>query len=73
MKSELTLVLHFNYRGFGFALFEDPKTPLDCGLVTIRPISNRDCLNRIQKIIEYYRPSLVILQDLEGKHSFKCN
>jgi hypothetical protein len=70
-KTNITLALYPNHRGFGFAFFENPKTPLDCGLVTIRPISNEDCMKRIRNIIEYYKPTLIIVQDTKETYPRK--
>lgn len=73
MKSnnETVLAIYPNFRGFGYAFLESPTEPRDCGIVTIRPICNRKCLERIKKFIDYYRPTLIVLQDFSGKYSNK--
>ncbi|MCG3165646.1 MAG: hypothetical protein POELPBGB_01414 [Bacteroidia bacterium] len=68
---EMVLALYPNRQGFGYAFLEKLTEPRDCGVVTIRPISNHKCLERIKKFIEYYQPTLIILEDPEGKTSWK--
>ncbi len=68
---ELVLALYPNFRGFGYAFLENPQEPRDCGIVTVRAISNKKCLKHIKKFIDYYRPSLVVLQDYRGDTYWK--
>jgi len=72
-NNKIVLALYPNFRGFGYAFLEKPTEPRDCGIVTIRPINNKKCLLRIKQFIEYYHPTLIVLQDFKGKHSWKSN
>jgi hypothetical protein len=73
MTSSLKVVIAIypDALGFGFAIIENPQNPIDCGVVKVRPISNRRCLVRMKKMLYYYQPTLVILQSLKGKYSYK--
>jgi Holliday junction resolvasome RuvABC endonuclease subunit len=62
-NTKVILAIYPNARGFGYAFFEKPTEPRDCGIVSILPISNMQCLKRIQKFIAHYEPILVVLQD----------
>jgi hypothetical protein len=70
-NNNLVLAIYPNFRGFGYAFLESATEPKDCGIVTIRPISNQTCLTRIKQFVDYYQPTLIILQDFDGKHSWK--
>lgn len=68
---KIVLALHPNPLGFGYAFLENPQEPWDCGMVRIRPVSNRDCMKRIKGFIDYYEPVLVIIGTPEDNYSFK--
>ncbi len=70
-SNNIVLALYPNARGFGYAFLESAILARDCGIVTISPISNSKCLKRIKEFIEYYEPTLVIVQDCKGKYSRK--
>lgn len=65
----IVYALHLNANGFGFVYLENPRKLLDYGSVRINPISNRKVLERIKRSFDYLRPSIVIIQDSEGKAS----
>jgi len=67
----IVLALYPNSIGFGYAIVKSPRDPLECGVVKISPISNRKSMERIKKFIDYYEPMVIIVQDLNGKNSFK--
>ena len=48
---------------------DSPRKLVDFGAVRINPISNKKVLERIKRSVDYFRPSIVILLDPEGKHS----
>lgn len=70
-KETIVLALYPNALGFGYAIIKSPRDPLECGVVKVSPISNRKCMDRIKKFIDYYEPILIIVQDLQGKSSSK--
>jgi len=65
----LVLALYPNTRGLGYACVESPKDIIDYGIVTVRPICNGRILKRAKKFIEYYEPTLILIQDYESKYS----
>lgn len=67
----ITIALYPNAKGFGYAVIEDPVLFLDEGVATIRPISNHAILKRVIQMIEFYRPTNIIVPDYKGKYSSK--
>lgn len=68
-RRNIVYALYPNANGFGFVYLENPRKLLDYGAVRINPISNRKVLERIKRSFDYLRPSIVIIQDPEGKAS----
>ncbi len=68
-KPPVLLSIYPNNRGFGYALMEDPQKLLDYGIVTIRPLCNGRILKRIEKLLDYYKPQIVITQDYKCPHA----
>lgn len=67
--NNIVYALYPNANGFGFVYLDSPRNLLDFGAVRINPISNRKVLKRIKKSFDYLRPSIVIIQDPEGRAS----
>ncbi len=65
------LAIYPNPIGFGYAFMENARTPWDCGVVKVRPMSNKESIKRILSFIEYYEPEIIVLQDYKGKYSCK--
>jgi len=70
-SSKNILALYPNPKGFGYALMEDPLIVNHCQVVVIRPISNKKLMKRIREYIDYFKPSIVVLEDYNGKQSRK--
>lgn len=70
-EQRIVLSLFPNSLGFGFAVMENPLKVLDSQVVVVRPVSNVAVMKRIKQIIDYYRPTLVILEDYNGKGTHK--
>jgi hypothetical protein len=68
-KNKVVFAVYPNANGFGFVYMENARKLLDYGAVRINPISNRKVLEKIKRTLEYFRPSIVILLDPEGKSS----
>ena len=68
-KSKIVFAVYPNANGFGFVYMENARKLIDFGAVRINPISNRKIMERIRQSIDYLRPSIVIVQDPEGKSS----
>lgn len=63
------VAVYLNTRGFAFVVFESSLSPVDWGLRETRgPQKNCRCITKIERIVDRYRPSVLILQDtsLEG-------
>jgi len=68
-KNNIIFAVYPNANGFGFVYMENARKLIDFGAVRINPISNMRVLERIKQSIYYLRPSIVIVQDPEGKSS----
>lgn len=68
-KNKVVYAIYPNANGFGFVYMENARKLLDYGAVRINPISNRKVLEKIKQALNYFRPSIVILLDPEGKSS----
>lgn len=63
------LAVYLNTRGFAFVVFESSLSPVDWGIKETRGSQkNSRCITKIERIVDRYRPSVLILQDtsLEG-------
>ena len=60
----LILAIYLNTRGFAFVLFEGHLSPFDWGVREARGSEKRKrCLAHIIKILEYYLPDILVIQD----------
>jgi len=57
-------------RGFGFAVFEGPWVPINWGGRYGRDTKNRECLEKLQEIIEHEKPDTLLVKGYakEGAH-----
>ena len=71
MKKDTTMILALypNARGLGYACFEAPEKLWDCGVITVRPICNGKILERITKFVDFFHPTVLLVQDCDSKHS----
>ena len=63
------LSIYLNSRGFGYALFEGFLVPVDWGIKTVEARGMTDSLEKVRLLLHLLQPSVVILQDCEGKLS----
>jgi hypothetical protein len=70
---KLALAIDPTLRGFGYALFEGPRIPLDWGSTDIRSKQNENSLQRIKKLISYYHPEVLVLEDCSKDSSHRCD
>jgi len=69
MKNHNTiLAIYPNGNGFGFALMQDAKNPIDSRTLEVRSKDYKKYLSRLEKLILYYRPTLLIVEDLLDDH-----
>ena len=69
---KLVLAIDPASRGFGYALFESPTKSLDWGIAKIRFQKNHRCFDRIKKLIRFYQPEVIILEDYTDKGLKHC-
>lgn len=70
---KLALAIDPTSRGFGYALFEGPRIPLDWGTTEIRSEQNEISLQRVKKLICFYQPEVLILEDCSKEQSRRCD
>ena len=72
-KTDVLIAFFINARGFGIAVMEDALTVLNAYNVVIHqyPIRNRKILTKIKEKIDFYLPSVIILEDAKGYGSRK--
>ncbi|MBL7821437.1 MAG: hypothetical protein JNL65_12545 [Saprospiraceae bacterium] len=68
-KPKIVYAIYPNANGFGFVYMDGPRKLLDYGIVRINPICNFRILEKIKSSVDYFKPSVVILLDPEGKSS----
>lgn len=74
MGVNTVIAVYPNAIGFGYAIVQNEVLkPVDCGVVSISPTSNVACVERIGTLMEQHGITLVVVQNLTGKHSFKSN
>ncbi len=55
-------------RGFGFAVFEDPKTLLDWGVAQIPPAEETRLLGRVRTLLDRYEPDVFVIESTDDPH-----
>jgi hypothetical protein len=65
MKKDMTIFLSLfpNTRGLGYACIETPQTLVDYGVATIQPVSNEKSFARAKKLIDFFRPTVILIRD----------
>ena len=69
LREPLVLSIYLNTRGFGYALFEGVVAPVDWGIKTAKTKGLSDCLEKVRVLLHLLQPSVIVLQDCEGKLS----
>ncbi len=62
-QQPLVMAIFPNTRGFGYAVFEGIFMPVDWGMKDARDDKNARCLKEIKLLIQFFRPSIIVLQD----------
>jgi len=65
----LSLAIYLTTRGFGFVVFEGRQRTIDWGVKDVRGDKNRKVLAKIEKLMSWYRPELLILENAHGTGS----
>jgi hypothetical protein len=64
------LAIALSARGFGFVVMEGQKTIIECGgRVAADGDKNAQSLTKMKKLLNFYRPGVLVLQDVEAKGS----
>lgn len=64
---ELVLGVHPTVRGLAWVLFEGPGAPIDWGLVYARREINAACLDRLNHIVDRYRPETLVMEAFDRR------
>lgn len=60
----LVLSVYATPRGFAFALFESPLSPVDWGVKVIPgPHKNARCMVEVAKLIDTHQPDVIVIED----------
>jgi Holliday junction resolvasome RuvABC endonuclease subunit len=66
-SGELVFAVFPSTRGFGYAVFEGPRSLVDWGVKGVRAIQkNAESLKRIRELLTFYHPDVVVLEDYDG-------
>lgn len=68
-KYRIVFAIYPNANGFGYVYLSNPRRLIDFGVVRINPISNSRLLKKMERMIQYFRPSLVIAPNPNGDSS----
>src|ERR1039458_4437676 len=63
------LAIALSYGGFGFVVMEGQKTIVECGRRVADGDKNTQSLAKTKKLLNFYRPGVLVLQDVEAKGS----
>jgi hypothetical protein len=59
-------------RGFGFTVFEGPTRPIDWGVKEARTDKNARCLQKMEALLDFYQPDVLIMENYAGRASRHC-
>src|SRR6266702_7883474 len=60
------------FRGFGFAILEGAKCPIDWGVKEARKDKAVLCVRQIVRLIEYYQPDVLVVEDWRDPGCRRC-
>jgi hypothetical protein len=63
------LAVALSAKGFGFVVMEGQKTIIECGGRVADGDKNAQSLAKLEKLLDFYRPGVLVLQDVEAKVS----
>ena len=67
-RERLLLAIYPTTRGFGFVVFEGQRT-IDWGVKDVRGDKNRKSLAKIEELMVWYRPQVLVLENAHGPRS----
>jgi Holliday junction resolvasome RuvABC endonuclease subunit len=70
VTSSRLLAIALSSRGFGYAVLEGQNSLIECGAKSVKgKDKNRQCVAKVKKLLEFYRPDVLVLQDVAAKDS----
>lgn len=63
MRNKTMVSIYPNTLGFGYVALNEKGEIIDYGMISVRPIRNNKCLDKIRDMILYYEPNILILED----------
>lgn len=70
-KHKLVLAIQPSTRGFGYALFEGPRDPINWGVKHTKT-NNAEGLHKVKEFINFYHPDVIVVEDYAGEGSRRC-
>ena len=69
---DLILAFYPHARGFAYAVFEGPRSPVDWGMsdVSAKQKAQR-CLRRLSLLLDQYRPDALLVREVSGGRTMK--
>jgi hypothetical protein len=68
-RDQLLLAIYPTTRGFGFVVFEGRRRTIDWGVKDARGDKNRRLLVKIEELVSWYRPEMIVLENAHGPTS----
>lgn len=68
-RERLLLAIYPTTRGFGFLVFEGRQRTIDWGVKGARGDKNRKVLAKIEELMSWYRPEVLVLENAHGPRS----
>ena len=69
-SAELVFAVFPSAKGFGYVVFEGPKSLVDWGVKGVHSTQkNSESLKRIRELLTFYRPDVLVLEDHQGQGS----
>ena len=65
----LLLAIYPTSRGFGFVVFEGRNRTIDWGVKDARGDKNRKLIAKIEELVSWYRPEMLVLENARGATS----
>lgn len=71
-KSFRILAIALSTRGFGYAVMEGENTFVDYGVKVVKGDKNVQSLAKVDKLINYFQPDILVLQDVNAKAAHRA-
>jgi hypothetical protein len=72
-RDKLLLAIYPTTRGFGFVVFEGRDRTIDWGVKDARGDKNRKALAKIEELVAWYRPDMLVLENAHGPMSRRAD